>query len=311
VIAIKENEMVIPDLSAEDIKTAMSDATDIELLSREGGQKIVFTGLIENKKWALKFMRPNLSSSADQSVEDSVDDVTARAQREVETMQQCQSPFLVRPGPIGIKSVYIKGEPYIFFTEEFIPGIDLKNYKKKTGVLPIPEITKLGIHISEAISSIWNWAKIHRDVKPGNIMRKGSNGDFILLDMGLVFDLNDASLSLFGPVGTPIYFSPEQMDFNHRRTVLDFRSDLFSLGIVLYEMATGQHPFINKGTTSSFEVVNNIRTMAPENPCLIRKDLPQGLGDIIIRLLAKRPALRFRQIGLLIEALTKASVGGK
>lgn len=71
-------------------------------------------------------------------------------------------------------------------------------------------------------------------------MRRG-NGDFVLLDAGFAFDVQGESLSV--AVGTPKYFSPEQFQFNDRRTLLDFRSDLLPLGVTMYEMGAGRHPF--------------------------------------------------------------------
>ena len=139
-------------------------------------------------------------------------------------------------------------------------------------------------------------------------MRRESNGAFVLLDMGLVFDLQDESLSI-GPVGTPLYFSPEQLDFNNRRTVMNFRSDLFSLGTVMYEMATGAHPFLQSAQTS-WEVLGNIANMTPRLPRELRPDLPEKLNEIIMRLLAKRPALRYRSIELFQRSLREVEIEG-
>ena len=218
-------------------------------------------------------------------------------------------PHLVRMGPIGLRSVEIAGEPIIYFSEEFIEGKNLTQYQQETGVLSVEELVRLAFHMSEAINTIWQFSKIHRDIKPSNIMRRDANGEFVLLDMGLVFDLQDASLSVC-PVGTPLYFSPEQMDFNNRRTLMNFRSDLFSLGIVLYEMATGGHPFVTPSSTTTWEVLGNIANMNPEPPKLQRPALPQKLNDIILRLLAKRPALRYRSIVLFQRALREVETEG-
>ncbi|MDP8239660.1 MAG: serine/threonine-protein kinase [Candidatus Hatepunaea meridiana] len=292
--------MAVPDLTPEQVQSIIPAASSIELLDR-GGQKIVFTGIINNQKYALKFMSPNpLQINA--SVAGFFDDVTARAQREVETMRQCDCPNLVKMGPIGLTTAKISGNDILYFSEEFIDGENLKEYHKLHGNFSIPDLIKLAQNISNAINEIWQFAKIHRDIKPGNIMSRSSNGDFILLDMGLVFDLQDSSLSI-GPVGTLLYFSPEQLDFTNRRSSLNFRSDLFSLGIVLYEMATGRHPFFDPNTTSLFAFGWNIANMRPVPPKDYRTDLPQSLNDIILRLLAKRPALRYRSIKLLNVAL--------
>lgn len=251
-------------------------------------------------------MEPNPSQVAGQNSE-FLDDVTSRAQREVETMQQCSTPHLVGMGPIGLQVTDIDGNPIIYFSEEFIDGNNLRTYLRETGVFSPQEVIRLALHISEAINALWQFSKVHRDIKPQNIMRRSADGEFILLDMGLVFDLQDESLSI-GPVGTPLYFSPEQTDFSNRRTVMNFRSDLFSLGTVMYEMATGEHPF-TKSANTTWEVIGNIANMNPLPPIELRPDLPERLSEVIMRLLAKRPALRYRSIDLFQRALREIEEG--
>lgn len=297
--------MVVPQLTVAQVREVTS-ASDIQEVDR-GGQKVVFSGIIGDQKYALKFMAPNPSQVGGQSGE-FLDDVTSRAQREVETMQQCSTPHLVAMGPIGLRTTDITGEPLIYFSEEFIDGKNLRSYLQSNGVFSVAELLRLATHISEAIKAIWQFSKIHRDIKPGNIMRRNDNGDFVLLDMGLVFDLQDESISVC-PVGTPLYFSPEQMDFNNRRTMMNFRSDLFSLGTVMYEMATGRHPFA-LGATTTWDVLGNIASMTPQSPRALRQDLPESLSDMILRLLAKRPALRYRSIDLFQRALREVETDG-
>ncbi len=291
--------LTVPHLTIEQVQEIIPKAFDIQEVD-SGGQKIVFSGIIEGKKYALKFMAPNPSQLTSQNQEFH-DDVTSRAQREVETMQQCSTPHLVSMGPIGLKTANIAGNPIIYFSEEFIEGKNLRSYLKSKGVFSTLELVSLAFQISEAINAIWQFSKIHRDIKPGNIMRRNDNGNFVLLDMGLVFDLQDESLSI-GPVGTPLYLSPEQMNLNNRRTVMNFRSDLFSLGIVMYEMATGKHPF-TEGASTTWEVFGNIANSNPRLPKELRSELPDKLSEVIMRLLAKRPALRYRSINLFQKAL--------
>lgn len=295
-------------LTPADVVTAIPDATDVVYIA-DGGQKRVFRASISGAIYAVKFLRPTVQQVApsDVSVDVSVvDDVTARATREVETMRQCQTPHLVKPGPIGLKTVDVGGERFLYFTEEFIDGETLTSYLNATGPMSVRELVELGTQITHAIAELWSLSKIHRDIKPGNIMRRRATGEFVLLDMGLVFDLDDQSVSL-GPVGTVAYFSPEQLDFRNRRSVLDFRSDTFSLGIVLYFMATRQHPFA-AGAANSWEILANIQTVTPIAPQQLRPDLPDELNAIILRLLGKRPSLRFRTTTKLLDALQSVPI---
>jgi serine/threonine-protein kinase len=300
--------MTVPQLTIEQISALIPSASNIQLVDR-GGQKIVFSGIIDGRKYAIKFMAPNISQTDFQYTE-LVDEVTMRAQREVETMKQCSSSHLVSIGPIGLNKGDIDGQPIIYFSEEFIEGLNLWTHLKDNGPLSITDVVRLATHISEAIKEIWKFSKIHRDIKPQNIMKRSSNGEFVLLDMGLVFDLEEDSLSNMFIVGTKKYFSPEQMDYINRRTRLTFRSDLFSLGIVLYEMVTGVHPFISHNTGAPFDVLRSILNNSPIQPLEHREGIPEKLNKIIMRLLDKRPALRYRSIEMFQSALNEVDIEG-
>lgn len=301
--------MSFPNLTAPLVQQAVPDVSNIVYLDR-GGQKVVFSCAINGKPYALKILQPhphplNADANADPV---SLDDVTARAHREVATMKECSTPHLVKIGPIEMRTIQIEGEDLLCFSEELIDGLPLNKLLKQSGPLASADVIQLGQNIATAIEALWQKRKIHRDIKPGNIMRR-QTGDFVLLDLGLVFDLNDESYSI-GPVGTHIYFSPEQMDFANRRQVLDFRSDLFSLGITMYQMATGIHPFV-ANATSSWDVVNHIRNLQPSPPNQVNASIPEAISDIIMRLLGKRPSLRFRSIDKLQHALADvAAMGG-
>lgn len=299
--------MASPMLTPQDVTAVIANVQDVVHIG-DGGQKRVFRGNLDGTLYAIKFMRPTVQQVATAEIANEaslVDDVTARATREVETMRQCRTPHLVKQGPIGLTTVEINGERMLYFTEEFIDGATLATLLRDHGPLSVPDLVNLGTHVALAIQELWNLNRIHRDVKPGNIMCRVT-GEFILLDMGLVFDLDDRSFSL-GPVGTTAYFSPEQVDFQNRRSVLDFRSDTFSLGIVLYLMATRQHPFA-AGATNSWEVLTNIQRMTPAPPNQHRTDLPNELNAIILRLLGKRPSLRYRTPQMLLDALQSVPI---
>lgn len=305
--------MPFPTITPEEVQQAIPEVADVAFLER-GGQKVVFTCTIDGEQFVLKFLKPQVRPLWRQEATDATadqvpfDDVTARAQREVALMKECDTPYLVKIGPIEMRAVQIGGEDLLYFSEERIVGEALSKSLQNSGPLAPNELIQLGQHVASAIDVLWRKNKIHRDIKPGNIMRRESGG-FVVLDLGLVFDLDDESYSL-GPVGTRIYFSPEQMDFANRRQVLDFRSDLFSLGITMYEMATRQHPFVENAKTS-WDVMNNIRNHQPPAPHQLRAEIPESLSDIIMRLLGKRASLRFRKINMLQQALADAAVEGE
>jgi len=303
--------MALPNLTKADIQAAITVIEAIDEPLR-GGQKLVFPCTISGERYALKVMLTNPSQAqpddADQSGEQD-DEVTARARREVEIMGRCTTPYLVRLGPILLTQAEIKGQSVVYFTEEWIDGRNLGDILEQDGPLPIAELIQLGKNITEAIRELWSLQKIHRDIKPGNIMRRDANGEFVLLDMGLAFDLEDESLTVLGGLpGTSIYFSPERVEFAKKRQ-MDFRSDLFSLGIVLYEATTGHHPFWRRGM-DSMAAVGRILTVPPfEPPSAYRQEVPTELEAAILRLLAKRPHLRYRTCEQLITALESVPIG--
>lgn len=298
--------MPLPQIDVNDVLSVLPDATDVTYMT-QGGQKVVFSCFIDGIPYVAKFLL--ISSTQDitdpQNLEATmpeIDAVTSRARREVDTMSQCDVPTLVKLGPIGLNAAVIKNQTLLYFTEEKIEGDDLKTILDTPTTLSVNDAVKLAIDISEAIDAIWNLQRVHRDIKPGNIMRRADTGRFVLLDVGLVFDLTDISVTASHIiVGTPIYFSPEQMEYARKRQ-LDFRSDLFSLGTVLYESITGQHPFtIN--CTSTTEVFANIAYRMPPNPSSLRDGIPDKLDQIIMRLLRKSPHLRYRTCAHLLTQL--------
>jgi serine/threonine-protein kinase len=173
---------------------------------------------------------------------------------------------------------------------------------KTSGPLSGDEVVRLGLDITDAVKSLWDLGKVHRDIKPGNVMRREESGDYVLLDAGLAFDIVGDSLSQGLLVGTLAYFSPEQFDYTSRRSGLDFRSDMFSLGATMYEAATGKHPFWEPGVNSA-KLHSRIMLPKPPPPSTLIANFPSALDDIILRMLGKSQHLRFRTCDRLIQAL--------
>ncbi|MFD2330774.1 serine/threonine protein kinase [Cohnella sp. GCM10020058] len=305
--------MRAPDLSEEQVREVCPNCSDVKFVGK-GGQKTVFSCVIDGIKYAIKFLDlTNIHNQPPQSIMDSIhdttspledirEDVLARAKREIDIMDRCETPTLVKLGPVGMTFVEYDNKKLLYFTEELIDGDDLHTIIRRDRQISLRESIQLGIDIATAIQNLWNINMVHRDVKPKNIMRRG-NGTYVLLDTGLAFDLTDESLTAaFVTVGTPIYMSPEQLK-NVRRGI-DFRSDLFLLGIVLYEAVTGQHPFFTRGI-NSMQLVANIISNVVEKPINLRPELPSSLNSIIMRLLAKEPHLRYKTCDSLIEKLVQ------
>lgn len=287
----------LPSLTPEQVAELVPTAADVVFLSG-GGQKLVFRGLIEGCACALKFALLPAGISED----DPITEVEARAAREVETMRDCDSAHMVKLGPIGLTIREFQDQRLLLFSEEFIDGQDLKSLLGSDGPLPASEIVRLGRHMAHAIQSLWDLGKIHRDIKPQNIMRRTGSGDYVLLDAGYAFDVVGESLSKGFFVGTVPYFPPERFDYSSRRSVMDFRSDLFSLGVTMYELATGVHPFWKPGDTSQ-QVFARISGERPTPPSSVKSGIPADLDHIILRLLGKASHLRFRKIEQLVSAL--------
>ncbi len=292
----------LPSITDAQVVSLIPEAAGVQPVGR-GGQKLVFRCIIDGAPYALKFAKVPGMPEEMETEDFPMSDVAARARREVETMRDCTSAHMVKLGPVGLSFANVDHESILYFSEEFIAGRDLRILLREDGRFLSAEIAKLGLHIVDAIKALWELGKIHRDVKPANIMKRESDGHYILLDAGLAFDVVGESLSI-GPVGTPAYFSPEQFDFSSRRTLLDFRSDLFSLGVTMYQLATGTHPFWEQGDNSR-SLFDKITNSTPQPPSALVRGFPESLDEIILRMLGKSPHLRYRRCDQLIQALSE------
>ncbi len=272
----------------------------------QGGQKMVFPCLVNGNRYALMVMFLNGDRAHGPRSAQSgalISAAEARAQREVSIMRRCRNPHLAAPGTIDVTVTDIDGQPVVYFTEEWVEGDDLRKILRGKGPLPFADVVRLGIDVARAIDALWSERIVHRDVKPGNIVRRSETGDFVLLDMGSAIDLNAPVLPIRSGrmPGTRMYFSPERVS-SSGAFALDHRSDLFSLGIVLYEATTGVHPFAFPAA-DDVELLARIKHRTPLRPSSFQPRVPFRLSAIIMRLLAKSPARRYSTCGQLVKAL--------
>ncbi len=182
-----------------------------------------------------------------------------------------------------------QGRPVIVM--ELLEGESLRETIRR-GPVPIENVIDIGIAVADALDAAHQKGFIHRDIKPSNIMTNG-RGQVKLLDFGLAKSDDREQLQHEGDVedgaigGTVQFMSPEQT----RGDVLDARSDLFSLGIVLYELTTGQRPFKRPSGLATMEA---IRTVHPASLRSLNPQTPEDLELIIAKLLEKDPASRYQ-----------------
>lgn len=292
----------LPNLSKEDVALVVPEASDIGSPLR-GGQKLIFPCTLNGSRYVLKFLRIKITEGEDcDSNEEVRDEAFLRASREVDIMKNCKTPHLAKLGPIELTEAVHNEQNLIYFSEEFYEN-GLEGQISGETVLSVEQIIRLGRNITQAIYNLWEFSKVHRDIKPSNIMQRIRTGEYVLLDMGMALDLEEESFTAPGVVpGTPAYVSPQQLDISGKRD-LDFRSDLFCLGIVLYEAATKKHPFRTHKIMTIDKWLRSIQETKPSPPSAFRKDFPEKLDGVIMRMLAKESHRRFKSCQLLDEAL--------
>ncbi len=183
----------------------------------------------------------------------------------------------------------VNEQPLPHLVMEFIPGETLQQRLDRTGPLDAMEVVRIGRQIAEGLAAAHATGLIHRDIKPSNILvESGPAATVKITDFGLARAADDASLTRSGVVaGTPMYMAPEQA----KGESLDHRADLFSLGSVMYVMATGRPPF---RASSTFAVLKRVAEDAPRPMREIIPEVPEWLCRIIEKLHAKDADERFQ-----------------
>jgi serine/threonine protein kinase len=257
----------------------------------EGGMGAVFRGLdtMLEREVAIKMLKPELASQPD---------VLERFRTEAVTLAKLNHPNIAT-----LYSFLRDGEDY-FMVMEFVRGQTLDELIRRFGAMMIDRAVPLFCQALDGIDHAHRMGIIHRDIKPANMMLTES-GSIKVMDFGIARVLGSARMTRQGNVvGTIEYMSPEAV----RGLEVDARSDVYSLGILLYEMLTGRVPF---DSTSEFEMMKMQVEQAPQPPRNFTANIPIEVEQAIMRALAKKPPARFQTAGefraMLLGALGKAT----
>ena len=253
----------------------------------QGGMGAVFlaTDTVLARKVALKVMLPQYAANPD---------ARERFLREARTAAMVHSDHVVTIFDVAGG----EGDETPFIAMEYLLGAPLDEYLKRKGELPIAHVLRIARETALGLSAAHALGLVHRDIKPANLWLEAPKGRVKLLDFGLArVENDDTHLTGTGAVvGTPAYMSPEQA----RGEKVDQRTDLFSVGVLLYRLTTGKLPFSGPTTMA---VLTSLAIDTPPPPRSLNPTVPEALDAIIVKLLSKKPEGRFQSAPELAEAI--------
>ncbi len=250
-----------------------------------GGMAVVFEAadLLMRRNVAVKMLKDDITNDT-QSIKRFINESKAVA-------------MLSHPNIVNIFDVSVK-DNLKYIVMELVEGITLKNYILKKGVLSFHEIMNITEQILLALEHAHSKGIVHRDIKPQNIMML-KNGVIKVADFGIAKLPNAETVTMTDKaIGTVFYISPEQASGK----TIDRRSDIYSLGVTMYEMATGKLPFVADSpvTVAIMQVKNK-----PRAPRDIKPNLPIGLEQIILGAMEKNPDNRFQSASQMLRHVTQ------
>jgi serine/threonine protein kinase len=274
---------------------ALGSAYTIEGEIGRGGMGVVYRARDERlqRRVAIKVLPPELAFQ---------EDIRQRFTREAQTAARLSHPHIVPIHSVG------DGQGLVYFVMGYVDGESVAARIRRRGQLPVEEARRIMRETADALSAAHALSVIHRDIKPDNILLEGTRGRVMVTDFGIAKALSStsgATLTGIGvAIGTPAFMSPEQAAGERD---IDGRSDLYSLGIVTYQMLTGDLPF-NAPSVAGI-LMKQITEPAPD---LRRKrpDIPEDLALAVARCLEKDPQNRWPTADALRRALESRSVTG-
>jgi serine/threonine protein kinase len=192
----------------------------------------------------------------------------------------------------------VVGEDSGHIAMELVTGGDLSKHCASGTLLPVPDVLQIGFKCCGALAYAAKEGIVHRDIKPANIMLAGGT-EVKIADFGAA-SLKKSQVVQTAALGSPYYMSPEQIE---GKTALTFHSDMFSLGVVLYELLTGKKPFLGENLE---DLIGKILKVDPPPPSAARPGLPKAIDPLVLRALKKDPAQRYASWPAFAMELSKA-----
>jgi serine/threonine protein kinase len=268
----------------DQLRAALAPAYDIERELTGAGMSRVFvaTDKVLGRKVVVKVLPPELTAGVNRE----------RFRREIQVAAQLQHPHIVT-----LLSAGEDGE-LLYYTMPYIEGESLRNALEK-GPLAVRDVVRILHDVVDALAYAHARGVIHRDIKPGNILRQGSHA--LVTDFGVAKALNAATISGITSagmaIGTPSYMAPEQLAGD---PAADHRIDIYAVGLLAYELLTGDSPFTGPSPAATMAAQ---LTRIPEPLYQCCPDVPQPLSAIIMQCLAKEPSQRPPTAEALMAAL--------
>ena len=251
---------------------------------------------------ALKLVIVPEAQSADAEALIARDELVARVKREIQIIQKCKSPTIVKLGSMQPSMVSIEGKDFIVYSEEFLEGDNLWTILRNPANTPPSEeeLKSLMFTFLTAIKELWEYRIIHRDIKPCNVIKTNDPArQFVLLDLGIAFSRVDTPLTHGWTPVTYRYFAPEMANPAFRDS-LDYRADLYTAALTVYEYATKKHPLAHDFEDLMITVTRAVKEL-PQSLRVARPELSEDFCDLIDKLLHKVPALRPGNIPMLMK----------